>query len=971
MAKFGGCYIPSIDAKDVYLAANLINKNPDGYELKTRAGEWNYKRFTNTLDFSLDLIELRKIYRRVYGKNDFSFRHLSHDYTPHVINLTFKYNVKTFNKAKHDTYVKIGYDIRDLTFNNCVARNDAGEIVGVTVDYKLNEEGLDEILSSLPENFGLQQVTKTKNVRVRTGKFNRLGRELIEDTTVTEQYNVFTVVKAFKTIKTSADLRHELYDVGFRCNGEQYVRAKRSSGSARVGKCLFINEKLYEPLLHFSSGGINFEYGEKVDLAAYESYISLTSSSIIDLLPISPDSILVIDDYDSVFTEDVVATRNVDGRLVTSEENCEISNSIWDGQSLIDKSVMGVYQDKGMVLLRNLMFKSCCFNTNIQQWFADNNITEISQLNGKTRAKDISQIKLITTPNSIKYLKFSTLDDWFDHLYPDFGVVKYDKKPHYFEGKLVEVHYQLLNTLQLSLEETQEFLKDSLDFAQALRDRPEVVRYYIKYPDVDTLTPMMSPMLSKNDIVYNFLAINDKFTETKYYLDFLHDLLTSYYKTLKNGHVMVNGNYSTLVGNPIEMLQQAIGTFNGESQLGIGNIHSKRFAYNQTLLGTRSPHVSAGNLWLPYNVENEAIDKYFNFTEEILPLNAIGENVLQRLSGADFDSDTVLLTDNQILINAARRNYDVFKVPSSFVKAQKIQRYYTSEQQADLDIKTSVNAIGEIVNCSQELNSLMWDKLYKGATFEEVRQISYDISQLNVMSGIEIDKAKKEFDVDNIKELKAIRDKYKDELTCPDGRKKMPHFFAHISRQKGYYNPDKRNYVKYNTTMDYVQTVVNSFRVRHPHPKRYMKFSKMFDYNTDYRFSYVNMEQANTILNKVSTYINDRQRVYAIGNITSAEKARRDRMMYEHLVLDINQSYIGYSTFIYMMKEIEKPEYKRLGNILLGVLFQCGNKHFNRCVINNAQDVREIKQGGNDMVLFGIGFSVNTTRLDCENTILH
>ena len=109
----------------------------------------------------------------------------------------------------------------------------------------------------------------------------------------------------------------------------------------------------------------------------------------------------------------------------------------------------------------------------------------------------------------------------------------------------------------------------------------------------------------------------------------------SYYKTLKNGHVMVNGNYSTLVGNPVEMLQQAIGTFTGESQLGIGNIHSKRFAYNQTLLGTRSPHVSAGNIWLPYNVEDEAIDKYFNFTEEILPLNAIGENVLQRLSGAD------------------------------------------------------------------------------------------------------------------------------------------------------------------------------------------------------------------------------------------------------------------------------------------------------------------------------------------------
>lgn len=634
MTKFSGCYIPSIDAKDVYLAANMINKNPDGYELKNREGEWNYRRFSNTLDYSLDLIELRKIYKSIYGKNEFSFTHLKHDYTPHVINLTFKYSVKTFNKAKHDTYVKLGYDIRDLTFENCVARNEAGEVVGVIVESKLDDSmGLSS--SDLPQNFGVATVTKIKKKKIKTGKLNRLGKEIVKEVESVDAYSVIRVVKGFRTLKNSAELRHDLYEHGFTCNGEKYVRAKRSSGSARVGKCLFINEKLYEPLLRFSSGGIKFNYGDKVDLAAYESYISLTSSSIIDLLPLEPENILVIDDYDSIFREDVVATRNVNGRLVTSEENCEIANSIWDGQSLIDKSAMGIYEDKGMVLLRNLMFKSCCFNTNIQKWFEDHGITEVSQLNGKTRAKDISQIKLITTPNSIKYLKFSTLDDWFDHLYPNFGVVKFDKKPHFFEGKLVETHYQLLNTLQLSIDEVREFLKPSLEFAQALRDRPEVVRYYIKYPSVDEMEPMRSPMTSKNDVVYNLLCVNDDFTKTKYYLDFMHDLLASYYKTLKNGHVMVNGNYSTIVGNPTEMLQQAIGTFNGESQLGIGNIHSKRFDYDQTILGTRSPHVSAGNIWLPYNVANGTIDKYFNFTEEIVAINAIGENVLQRLSGAD------------------------------------------------------------------------------------------------------------------------------------------------------------------------------------------------------------------------------------------------------------------------------------------------------------------------------------------------
>ena len=114
----------------------------------------------------------------------------------------------------------------------------------------------------------------------------------------------------------------------------------------------------------------------------------------------------------------------------------------------------------------------------------------------------------------------------------------------------------------MSKDEVREFLQDSLDFAQMLKDRPEVVRYYIKYPDIEEMQPLQQPMLSKNDVVYNLMCINDNFTKTKYYQEFLHDLLRSYYKNLKNGHIYVNGNYSTLLGNPIEMLQQSIGKFN-------------------------------------------------------------------------------------------------------------------------------------------------------------------------------------------------------------------------------------------------------------------------------------------------------------------------------------------------------------------------------------------------------------------------
>lgn len=75
----------------------------------------------------------------------------------------------------------------------------------------------------------------------------------------------------------------------------------------------------------------------------------------------------------------------------------------------------------------------------------------------------------------------------------------------------------MINTLQLSKDDVKEFLQESLDFAQMLRTNPAVVRYYIKYPDIDEFEPMNQPMLDKNDVVYNLMCINDNFTKTKYY----------------------------------------------------------------------------------------------------------------------------------------------------------------------------------------------------------------------------------------------------------------------------------------------------------------------------------------------------------------------------------------------------------------------------------------------------------------------
>lgn len=822
-------YIPSLDGKDIYISNSLDPKN--GYRLKNKTGNLNLSRFINSLDYSLDLIKMRQVHKSLFPVADvkqletiFSFDEKGNEYDEvhsrgkeyscQVINVTFKYSNKEFNRVRGSYYIRFGYRIDDLEFEDCIAWDD-GEIVGVQTGEKVN----------CPVNA------------------EELPYFIFKDGMYRAKDNI-------KTCNNVADIRSDIYENGFMCEGIKYVRFKRSSGSSRVGKCLFINERLYDAMHEWEMCGIQVDEGQDIDLAALEPYIALTLSSIIDTIEIKPENILVVDDYKSVFHERAIATRLVDGRLVSKPEDVEISNSIWDGQSLMDRNLFGEYSNKGMLLLRARFFKSCCFNANIQQWFADHGIKKISQLNGYTRAKKIEDVKLITTPSSIKYLKFGTLDQWLDTLETTFGVVKYEKKTHFFDGRMVQTHYQLINTLQMTYEEVEQFIKPSLDYAKMIKTDPAVLRHQISYqyqsPDDTFYTKAVT---SKNDIIYRLLGMNDRFAKTKMYRNFCNDLIKSFIKNLRCGHVLVRGNYSTLCGNPIEMLKMAIGQFDGKSVIETGTVHCEMFENGKELLGSRSPHVTIGNILVTKNVIRPEIARYMNPTNEIVYVNSIQENLLERLSGADFDSDTMMLTDNEILVTAAKRNYDNFPVPTKLVESAKRKRKYTNREKADLDIKTSVNKIGEIINLSQELNSILWDRINKGASIEDVMELYCDISQLDVMSNLEIDSAKRENPANNTRELQLLKKKY--DIRDKKNRHIRPLFFKYIDGYKGYrddyhvyveqddefqklFKTDKykdaqtikkesanniviergrMSYQKHETSMDYLQKCINRFYV--------------------------------------------------------------------------------------------------------------------------------------------------------------
>ena len=935
MKNRNSIYIPSVDAKDLYLANNFKDetKNKIGYRLITKSGNINYNRFINSLDFSLDSEKLREVAKEIYGKNNIlSFKHNGKEYSDKIINVTFKYSSKDFNKVKKNTYVMDGYLLDELHFNDNIAI-DSDVIVGVIVSTPTIEKTQYE----LPDGF-----------------------EYVED----KDGNYIYGTKTIGVTYSRKELRDYLYKNGFNCNGNHYIRFKRTSGSARVGKCLFVEKSLYPKMHEWEMCGLVIENGDVVDLAALESYISLPTSSAIDMITIDPKSILIIPDYDSKFTEDsVIVEMNENKRITVREGKIDISNSIFDGQSLIDKSIMSEYDCYGMILLRNRFFKSCCFNTNIQKWFEDNDIDDISQLNKDciTLATNIKDIKLITTPNSIKYIKFAPLLQWLKQIDSTFSVVKHEKKTHFFDGKMVQAHYQLLNTVQLSKEEVHELLKPSLEYVNLLNIDTDVLKYHVKCSSLDEYDDetISNVFKDKNDIVYTMMKISNNFYKTKYFYDFKRETCKAYLKNMKKGHILINGNYSVLFGNPYEMLLHTIGKFDGTTSLPPGHIHTTRYNYDKKILGCRSPHISTSNILITENIEHDLIDKYFNLTNEIVCINAIGENTLERLSGADYDSDQMIISDNEIIINAALKNYDIFKVPANMVAAKKSKRYYTNAQKSDLDYKTSENKIGEIVNLSQELNTLMWDFINKSNKplkdcYDDIKEIYHDICILNVLSCIEIDKAKKEFDISSSTEIKEIKEKWSKKTF--DNKIVKPAFLGFIAQTKGYRNPQRKKYNYHKTTMDYLLREINQYRSKKTNMSESIPLSECFRF-CDFNSNSVNKKQVNKIIKMCETTTSSINAVWSKDYYSIEEKYILTSQYKDNLVFDIQKLKINIHTMFSLIEHTDMKKYSHISKLLFYALFNYKNNEIIEIMTKlNPSNSYIVEDKNGDIELYGIHF---------------
>ena len=574
-----------------------------------------------------------------------------------------------------------------------------------------------------------------------------------------------------------------------------YKMLFRTPAKAKIGSVMFIDERLYDRAYKWLTMGL----GKKMPLhnakiVEMSAYAPLTTSTIIDRLQINVDDILFVSDVDSFYTtmaNVVRAEEYIDNNgeikkmCVVDRKKTDVKNTLFDGQGLIESSILPSYIN-GMVLLRNHFFKACFFRTHIQKFFKDwcdenghdYETYEVTDYFGKKKL--LKNVKAITTENAIKWKKFSDLmgrdpySYWARVVKKDgclWGVVKTDHPSKL--GSQQQLSYQMLNVLPATQDEINEICKDSVEYVELLkRDNDEFEKFLRKNANDINHYEMMADLYDHNHA----------FGESKWFRLEKSYAIKAYINKLRQGKIFINGDNLTLCGNPYALLLHAVGDdWKKDNTLvhedGTIQCYTKRFGNGEYICGFRSPNNSMNNVGYFHNIHHPLMEKYFDFSENIVAINCIGTDVQSRMNGCDFDSDFVLATNHPVMVECAKRCYERFPTIVNALNESGISYDNTPEAYAEMDNKMSKArlGIGWSSNLAMLAISYFFTEMQKDEAERDeklITQLEDDFIILSVIAQLIIDGCKREYEVDGMSEIKRIQQQdcmHKTIMTFEDG----------------------------------------------------------------------------------------------------------------------------------------------------------------------------------------------------------
>lgn len=566
--------------------------------------------------------------------------------------------------------------------------------------------------------------------------------------------------------KSHPEVIEHIVNQGFMFNDQHFVISERSASMTRTGILSFIDEDIQQEIDERITMGIKLE---KTVLSKWYAYRGLMLSSChcfenwYPKIVIVPDYYTVIKNQHIKYVYDNHTTYVDDNGIEKEWIQKDIDETIrdieinaFDGCGIhhpaitqkmkelliqelpIDTNIKTDEISPTSVIWRAPYIKGVTSEMDYESFYEELGIESIKDIWGQEYSVKKGSEPLIIMCESmykgLKYFKkYNDYRDWenyweqfkkFNHC---IGISKWnfnlDEEPIYTRG-----NYQILQDLELDFDNFINLSRDSVEWVEKIINGDPLYVYCFLGLTADSINP-------SNNYTRAILKNPEMLKEEgvrKYFIS----LVEKYRDDMKCGKIWLKSCFKFLCPDLIMLMEHIAGIENPQGCLNSNEFFTlnKDGIYSGEFLIERNPHIcKSEHVILNAVSDNELINKYCSHLTNIAMINCKSITP-QRLNGADYDGDLVLVVDNKLMMQGVDR--DAAIVMDIEDKVTVLSEEDNSENKLNVILRGMHSLIGETSNCATAYHNKC------ARTQEQQDKYNKYVGLLSVINGKAIDSAK-------------------------------------------------------------------------------------------------------------------------------------------------------------------------------------------------------------------------------------
>ena len=528
-------------------------------------------------------------------------------------------------------------------------------------------------------------------------------------------------------------------DYGERKETVTYVRLLGTAGSIKKSTIMFINENRYDEIMHRINNGRyigpkdkepvkkhnEVELNYKFIPAKLSAYFALQCSASIS---VPWPRIIVVNDAEVKFTDRVRIVENSGNEenpiwpTVSEPKEVEIEADVSDGMGFISPEMSSIWAkslNEGDEPLsgyntRCAFVKGMVFTVPFVQ-FAEEVAHTYMITDAWGDQRDIRNADVILTTSMLKlWDSYDGFEDYYENCKKndyDFCIAKSSPR------ELRNIHttnYQYIQDYCLSDTQINDLVAPTVTkIKECLGLDWKKLILYMCGTGLDEKNVLRSDPMCKA-IMANPELIKDPYVRSK-----VSRMIQKRINSAKIGVLDVAGDYAILGNDPYSLLQKIFG-------MEITGLMKAGECYHQywtdknvdEIVLFRAPMTSHENVQKLKVVSSDEMKKWYRYIKTCCLINS-WDTTAMRLNGADYDSDTVFSTNNDVLLNAFEYKDTLMCIQSNMPK-----KVPTEEDFINSDINGFGDSIGSVTNRGTNMISLR-EKFDKNS--EEYIRLQYRI----------------------------------------------------------------------------------------------------------------------------------------------------------------------------------------------------------------------------------------------------